>query len=76
MYLVQEFDAGTEVWFESFLPTSYSLFVQHNQIIWDGGGGSQNVSVFVRYSYFLWHTTVLCGTNMFYALLLIIAGAP
>ena len=36
----------------------------------------QGVLVFVSYSYDLWHRTVLWGTKMSYAFLLIMDGAP
>ena len=36
----------------------------------------QFVLVFVSYSYDLWHKTVLWGTKMSYAFLLIMDGAP
>ena len=36
----------------------------------------QCVLVFVSYSYDLWHKTVLCGTTILYAFLLIMDGTP
>ena len=36
----------------------------------------QFVLVFASYSYGLWYKTVLCGTKMSYAFLLIMNGAP
>ena len=52
------------------------LGVYDNQVLWFECSLSTMCVGFVSYGYHLWHKTVLCGTKMSYAFLLIMDGAP